>query len=57
MTAAWVPFGATGNAGDAFAYPIEDYYRTDSISRASPTMAACAESYIANTSPKTGTHG
>jgi len=57
VPAPWVPFGTTGNAGDAFAYPIEDYYRTDSISRASPTMAACAESYIANTSPKTGTHG
>jgi NADH-quinone oxidoreductase subunit G len=57
VPAPWSPFGATGNAGDAFAYPIENYYQTDVISRASPTMAACTQSYRANTSPKTGTHG
>jgi NADH-quinone oxidoreductase subunit G len=54
----WGEFGAAGkSSGEAFAYPIENYYMTDSISRASPTMAACTESYRANTSPKTGTHG
>ncbi len=56
--AAWGEFGAVGKGtGEAFAYPIENYYMTDTISRASPTMAACTESYRANTSPKTGTHG
>jgi NADH-quinone oxidoreductase subunit G len=56
--APWGEFGAVGAAGGgAFVYPIENYYQTDTISRASPTMAACTESYRANTSPKTGTHG
>ncbi|MEA2754766.1 MAG: NADH-quinone oxidoreductase subunit [Aliidongia sp.] len=55
---AWGEFGTIGKgAGEAFAYPIANYYQTDTISRASPTMAACTESYRANTSPKTGTHG
>jgi len=56
--AAWGAFGSVGKgAGEAFTYPIQNYYMTDTISRASPTMAACTESYRANTSPKTGTHG
>ena len=58
--AAWGKFGAEG-AVDAqpFAYPIRDFYRTDPISRASPTMAACAEAAMAraNGAGKTGTHG
>jgi NADH-quinone oxidoreductase subunit G len=55
---AWGEFGTIGKgAGEPFAYPIANYYQTDTISRASPTMAACTESYRANTSPKTGTHG
>ncbi|MGB8840260.1 MAG: NADH-quinone oxidoreductase subunit NuoG [Aliidongia sp.] len=55
---AWGDFGTVGKgAGEAFTYPIANYYQTDTISRASPTMAACTESYRANTSPKTGTHG
>jgi NADH-quinone oxidoreductase subunit G len=29
---------------DAFVSPVTDYYRTDAIGRASPTMAACAAS-------------
>jgi NADH-quinone oxidoreductase subunit G len=42
--AAWGKFGAPGPVGTApFAYPIVDFYRTDPISRASATMAACAE--------------
>ncbi|HVJ51263.1 MAG TPA: NADH-quinone oxidoreductase subunit NuoG [Aliidongia sp.] len=57
VPAPWVAFGAAGNAGDGFVYPVENYYMTDVISRASPTMAACTQSYRANTSPKTGTHG
>jgi NADH-quinone oxidoreductase subunit G len=55
---AWGEFGTSGKGtGEAFAYPIENYYMTDPISRASPTMAACTESYRVNASPKTGTHG
>jgi NADH-quinone oxidoreductase subunit G len=55
---AWGEFGSIGKgAAETFAYPIENYYMTDTISRSSPTMAACTESYRANTSPKTGTHG
>jgi NADH-quinone oxidoreductase subunit G len=42
--AAWGPFGKPGPVDAApFRYPIMDFYRTDPISRASPTMAACAE--------------
>jgi NADH-quinone oxidoreductase subunit G len=42
VPATWGAFGAEG-AIDAvpFVYPIADFYRTDPISRASPTMAAC----------------
>jgi NADH-quinone oxidoreductase subunit G len=29
-----------------FAYAIADYYQTDPISRASPTMQACTETYV-----------
>ena len=34
-------------ATDAFASPVSDFYRTDAIGRASPTMAACAASVAA----------
>ncbi len=55
------PWGAFGTAGpiDAapFVYPIADFYRTDPVSRASPTMAACAAAMGAETRQKTGTHG
>ena len=36
-----------------------DFYRTDPISRASPTMAECSELFGGNpeTQPRTGTHG
>jgi len=58
--AAWGRFGGDGPV-DArpFAYPIRDFYRTDPISRASPTMVACAEAAAArrNDGMKTGTHG
>ena len=58
--AAWGPFGRPGPVDPApFAYPIRDFYRTDPISRASPTMAACAEALgrAKGEPPKTGTHG
>jgi NADH-quinone oxidoreductase subunit G len=40
--ASWGSFGAEGTIDAVpFVYPITDFYRTDPISRASPTMAAC----------------
>ncbi len=56
--AAWGAFGKDGAVGAApFAYPITDFYRTDPISRASPTMAECAAVFGAAARGKTGTHG
>jgi NADH-quinone oxidoreductase subunit G len=42
-----------------FVYPITDFYRTDPISRASPTMRECSEMFAGDpaTQPRTGTHG
>jgi NADH-quinone oxidoreductase subunit G len=57
---AWGRFGEDGvPAAAPFAYPVADYYLTDPISRASPTMAACSESYWAQHEgeQRTGTHG
>jgi NADH-quinone oxidoreductase subunit G len=59
--ATWGPFGEAGPV-DArpFTYPIEDFYRTDPISRASETMARCSEAFVARrfeTALRTGTHG
>ena len=50
-------FAAAGKFDDApFAMPIENYYMTDTISRASPTMAKCTEDFGIG-QPRTGTHG
>jgi NADH-quinone oxidoreductase subunit G len=61
VTAAeWGKFGAAGPVDPApFAHPIADFYRTDPISRASPTMAQCSELFGGHpeTQPRTGTHG
>ncbi|HLZ66396.1 MAG TPA: NADH-quinone oxidoreductase subunit NuoG, partial [Aliidongia sp.] len=58
VPAEWVALGAAGPTGSGpFAYPIENYYMTDPISRSSPTMAACTESLRATVSQKTGTNG
>ena len=52
VPAAWGAFGAAGSIDPApFVYPVADFYRTDAISRASPTMAACAEAVAAKTMP------
>ena len=60
VPAHWGAFGKEG-ALDAkpFAYPISDFYRTDPVGRASPTMAQCAAAHEANAADaqKTGTHG
>jgi NADH-quinone oxidoreductase subunit G len=56
--AAWASFGKAGTIDDMpFVYPIRDFYRTDVISRASPTMAACAAARAETRARKTGTHG
>ncbi len=55
------PFGVPGPMGPtAFVYPIEDFYRTDPISRASPTMTECSEVFLRQAPAaaiRTGTHG
>ncbi|HTZ34408.1 MAG TPA: NADH-quinone oxidoreductase subunit NuoG [Stellaceae bacterium] len=57
--AAWGPFGAVGPIAAApFAYPIADFYETDPISRASPTMAQCSQLFVHGPAAgRTGTHG
>jgi NADH-quinone oxidoreductase subunit G len=58
--ASWGAFGEPGPASsEPFTFPITDFYRTDPISRASPTMAKCSELFGGDpeTQPRTGTHG
>ena len=57
--AAWGPFGAVGPiAATPFVYPVTNFYKTDPISRASPTMAECSELFVTgNGQGRTGTHG
>jgi len=54
-------WGAFGKAGplDAkpFVSPVENFYMTDPISRASIVMAKCTETYVTGTAEATGTHG
>jgi NADH-quinone oxidoreductase subunit G len=55
--AEWKPFGQAGSVtATGFDYPIKNYYMTDPISRASRTMAQCAEEFVMSTKG-TGTHG
>ncbi|MGE5269561.1 MAG: NADH-quinone oxidoreductase subunit NuoG [Thiohalocapsa sp.] len=60
VPATWGPFGEAGAVEPAaFLCPIADFYRTDPISRASPTMAECSRLFGGRpeTQPRTGTHG
>jgi len=58
VPAAWEPFGAGGAIGSArLVSPIDNYYMTDSISRASPTMAQCVQTFLADAPERTGTDG
>ena len=51
-------FGTSGALGsDPFKSGITNYYMTDPISRASPTMAECVAAFLTPTQGKTGTHG
>jgi NADH-quinone oxidoreductase subunit G len=46
--AAWEAFGSAGTPqADAFDLPVENFYMTCPISRASKTMAACTEAFVA----------
>ncbi len=55
------PWGGFGREGPLdpmpFRSPIENYYMTDPISRASETMAKCTEVYVLGREQRTGTHG
>jgi len=61
--AQWAAFGTAGAiASSAFDYPVKNYYMTDPISRASRTMAQCAEEFVMGgkkqpSDLKSGTHG
>src|SRR5216684_4528341 len=56
--APWGKFGSAGPiAPTPLAYPIADFYLTDAISRASPTMAKCSAVAAGSPNAKTGTHG
>ena len=56
--APWQGFARQGKLGSAdFVYPIEDFYRTDPISRASGVMAECSALHAPASEPATGTYG
>lgn len=55
----WKDFGTDGDmSSDAFASPIENFYMTDPISRASETMAECTQTFVLDRQEQgTGTDG
>ena len=56
--APWQPFGNDGAMDPTpFASPVDDFYMTNAICRASETMAACSSAYVVDERPSTGTHG
>ncbi len=56
--AAWGAFGQEGKMAAApFVSPVGNFYMTDPISRASQTMAQCAEAFGLGGRKGTGTHG
>ena len=56
--APWGAFGAEGEPDPVpFALPVDNFYMTDPISRASATMARCTEALLAPQRPRTGTDG
>jgi NADH-quinone oxidoreductase subunit G len=56
--ALWQKFGRKGKLDPApFASPIEDFYRTDPISRSSVVMAECSVLHQPIAAEATGTHG
>jgi NADH-quinone oxidoreductase subunit G len=58
VSAEWGEFGADGAmSADAFASPIDNFFMTDPISRASQTMAECWAARETSTQARTGTNG
>jgi len=61
VAAEWKPFGISGALTEhSFKSPVENYYMTDVISRASATMAKCTEevwNVVNGQSARTGSHG
>jgi NADH-quinone oxidoreductase subunit G len=56
--ASWQSFGRQGKlAPAAFVSPIENFYHTDPISRASGIMAECSALHASAPEPATGTYG
>ena len=56
--AEWGPFGKEGVMSETgFGTTVENFYMTDPISRASQTMAECAEVFVPSKQAKTGTEG
>jgi len=56
--AKWADFGQAGEMTDApFRSPIENFYMTDPISRASLTMAECTRAFLGHVQESTGTDG
>ncbi len=56
--AEWGPFGSDGPMDDApFASPVQNYYHTNPIARASETMARCIEELLPAATKATGTDG
>ena len=54
----WDKFGELGVPdGDAFTSPVSNFYMTNTISRASETMAACTKALAEAVEEKTGTNG
>jgi NADH-quinone oxidoreductase subunit G len=58
VAADWrAPDGAGEMGADAFVSPIDNYYMTDPISRASETMAECTRAFVRAGGERTGTDG
>ena len=56
--AAWAPFGKDGKCDKApFKLPIDNFYMTDPISRASKTMRECTEAFVKSGKDKVVAHG
>jgi NADH-quinone oxidoreductase subunit G len=56
--AEWTSFAAAGPVDPApFVMPVDNYYMTDAISRASPTMAKCTQDFGIAQPVRTGTDG
>ncbi|MFQ5785205.1 MAG: NADH-quinone oxidoreductase subunit NuoG [Alphaproteobacteria bacterium] len=56
--AEWGTFGAPGDMDPApFTSPVANFYMTDPISRASPTMAECTAAFVSPRGEATGTDG